>query len=98
MSSSTISGIGGEYVEHFPRSEVFASRLGACIAYYIQQFCQARGLPYDSLGVEVEQDSARAPHRISLFVVRVILPTEFPEEKRAMVELVARNIAAPLPQ
>lgn len=74
--------------------ELLGVSLGTCIALYVQQFCQARGLPHDGLRVEVEQHGARNPARIGEFVVRVTLATPIPAEYAPMLERVARSCPA----
>lgn len=74
--------------------ELLGASLGTCVAFYVQQFCKARGLPYDGLRVEVEALGARAPNRIGEFVVRVQLAHEIPEQYQAMLEQVARSCPA----
>lgn len=74
--------------------ELLGASLGTCVALYVQQFCHARGLPYDGLRVEVEQYGAGNPNRIGIFAVRVILGHELPDEYAAMLERVARSCPA----
>jgi putative redox protein len=74
--------------------ELLGAALGTCVAYYVQQFCHSRGLPYDGLQVEVEQHGAQNPARIGRFVVRVILAAEIPAHHAAMLDRVARSCPA----
>jgi uncharacterized OsmC-like protein len=69
--------------------ELLGVSLGTCIAFYVQQFCHARGLSTEGMRVEVEQKSAINPARIAEFVVRVVLATELPEPYARLVERVA---------
>ena len=84
---------GGEDAGPAP-IELLGASLGTCVALYVQQFCHARGLPYDGMRVEVEQHGAGNPNRIGTFVVRVLLAHELPEEYAAMLERVARSCPA----
>ncbi|HEY3257687.1 MAG TPA: OsmC family protein, partial [Gemmatimonadaceae bacterium] len=68
--------------------------LGSCIAFYVQQFCHARGLPYEGMQVEVEQRGEKNPARVSEFVVRVLMPDELPEQSVTMLERVVRSCPA----
>lgn len=74
--------------------EFLGVSLGTCVALYVQQFCHARGLPYEGLRVEVEQHGAANPGRVGQFAVRVRLAHELPEQYAAMLERVARSCPA----
>jgi len=86
-------GGGGENSGPSP-IELLGASLGTCVALYVQQFCQARGIPHDGMRVEVEQHGAPNPNRIGKFVVRVVLPAEVPAHYAAMLERVARSCPA----
>ena len=74
--------------------ELLAVSLGTCVAYYVQQFCHMRRLPYEGMRVEVETIGAANPHRIGRFVVRVVLPEEIPDHYTAMLQRVAQSCPA----
>lgn len=74
--------------------ELLGVSLGTCIALYAQQFCHARGLPYQGMRVEVEQHGARNPNRLREFVVRVILPEKLPAAYAELMERVVRSCPA----
>ncbi len=74
--------------------ELLGAGLGTCVALYVQQFCQARGLPYAGMRVEVDQVSARNPSRIGTYQVRVVLPQALPPEYAELLERVARSCPA----
>lgn len=74
--------------------ELLGAALGTCVALYVQQFCHARGLPYEGLRVEVEQHGAASPSRIGRFAVHVSLPVELPPQYAALIERVARSCPA----
>lgn len=71
--------------------ELMAAALGSCIAFYVQQFCAVRDLPYEGLSVETRYQSERSPSRIGKFFVRVILPPDLPPDYTAMIRRVART-------
>ena len=71
--------------------ELLGASLGSCIAFYVQQFCHARGLQYEGLQVEVEQRSEKHPARVAGFVVRVVMPTDIPGHYVEMLERVVRS-------
>jgi putative redox protein len=74
--------------------ELLGASLGSCIAFYVQQFCAARGLPYEGMRVEIEQRSEKSPARVIEFIGRVIMPEELPEEYARMLDRVVRSCPA----
>jgi putative redox protein len=84
---------GGEDSGPMP-IELLGASLGTCIALYVQQFCHARGLPYDGMRVEIEQHGARHPNRVAEFAVRVVLPAALPPAYGEMLERVVRSCPA----
>ena len=84
---------GGEDAAPSP-IELLGASLGTCVAFYVQQFCHVRGLPYEGMRVEVESSSAANPARIGQFDVRVMLPATLPAHYVEMVERVARSCPA----
>ena len=74
--------------------ELLGVALGTCIAYYVQQFLQARGLAYQGMRVEVEQHKASNPSRVGAFVARVVLPAPLPAPYLELLERVARSCPA----
>jgi uncharacterized OsmC-like protein len=67
--------------------EMLGVSLGTCIALYVQQFCQARGLSSDEM-------RARNPNRVGQFVVRVVLGQPLPSAYAEMLERVVRSCPA----
>lgn len=74
--------------------ELIGASLGTCVALYVQQFCEARGLPYAGMRVELDQVGAQNPSRIARFVVRVQLPEALPPQYAELLERVARSCPA----
>jgi putative redox protein len=74
--------------------ELLGAALGTCVGLYVQQFCQARDLPYEGMRVEVEQIGAQHPGRIGRFEVRIVLPEALPAPYAEMLERVARSCPA----
>lgn len=87
------AGAGGADEGPMPL-ELLGASLGSCVALYVRQFCESRGLDYEGMRVEVQQRGARDPNRIGLFEVRVVLPVELPPHYGEMVERVARSCPA----
>ena len=84
---------GGEDTGPAP-IELLGASLGTCVALYVQQFCQARGLPYEGMRVEVQTYGAANPNRIGEFEIKVVLPTELPERYAVVLERIARSCPA----
>ena len=74
--------------------ELLGVSLGSCIAFYVQQFCHARGLPFEGMQVEVEQRSEKNPARVAEFVVRVVMPADIPDQYVPVLERVVRSCPA----
>jgi putative redox protein len=71
--------------------ELVSAALGSCVAVYVHQFCESRGLPHDGMRVEVSPSSATGENRIAELAVRVCLPREFPAHTMEMLERVVRS-------
>jgi len=74
--------------------DFLAASLGACVAFYVTQFCAAREIPHEGLRVEVRYHKVLAPARVGGFDVRVFLPPEVPASVRALIDRVARSCPA----
>lgn len=74
--------------------ELLGASIGSCVALYVQQFCHARGLPYEGMRVEVQQYGAQNPGRVGVFDVRVVLRDELPSQYAEVLERVARSCPA----
>lgn len=74
--------------------ELLGVSLGTCIALYVQQFCQTRGIATEGMRIELQQYGAANPGRIGEFDVKVVLPTELPAQYAEMLERVARSCPA----
>ncbi len=61
--------------------ELLGASLGSCIAFYVQQFCHARNLPYEGMRVEVKQRSEKNPARVAEFIVQVVMPDVSRDQK-----------------
>lgn len=72
--------------------ELLGASIGTCVALYVQQFCQARALPYE--GFRVEVGTVGAQGRIGRFDVRVVMPEPLPAAYAAMLDRVARSCPA----
>jgi uncharacterized OsmC-like protein len=68
--------------------ELLGASLGSCIAHYVREFCETRGISYEGMRVEVSHHSAHNPSRIQDFAVKVILPGDLPEQTRLLLDRV----------
>ena len=71
--------------------ELLSAALGSCIAVYVQQFYESRGLQHRGLRVEVTPRNAANPNRIAEMSVRVCLPDDLPPHAMEMLERVVRS-------
>jgi putative redox protein len=74
--------------------ELLGASLGTCVALYVQQFCNSRGLPYEGMRVEVQQIGAQGPSRVGTFDVRVVLQEALPPQYTELLERVSRSCPA----
>jgi uncharacterized OsmC-like protein len=72
-------------------TELISVALGSCIALYVHQFCEARGLPHEGMRVEVMPLHATSPNRIAQLEVTLRLPQELPSHAMEMLERVVRS-------
>ena len=54
--------------------ELFLSSIGACAAYYAEEYLQARGLPHEELEIHVSAEKGDRPARLTVMRVDVIAP------------------------
>ena len=71
--------------------ELISVALGSCVALYVHQFCQSRGLPHDGMRIEVMPHNGTGPNRIRALAVTVRLPAELPRHAMEMLERVVRS-------
>jgi putative redox protein len=74
--------------------ELISVALGSCVALYVQQFCQSRGLPHEGMRIEVMPHNAASPSRIDALAVTVKLPAALPPHALEMLERVVRSCPA----
>jgi putative redox protein len=72
--------------------ELLGASLGTCVALYVQQFCETRGLPCHGFRVEVAARGAQG--RIGRYDVQVFMPEPLPPQYAAMLDRVARSCPA----
>jgi uncharacterized OsmC-like protein len=74
--------------------ELLAVSLGTCVAFYVLQFCRARGVADEGMRIEVETASATNPNRIAHFALRVVPPADLPAHYVPMLERIVRSCPA----
>jgi uncharacterized OsmC-like protein len=74
--------------------QLLGASLGSCVALYVRQFCETRGLPYQGMRVEVVQTGAQHPNRISEFTVRVVMPQDLPDPYPEKLDAAIRTCPA----
>jgi putative redox protein len=74
--------------------ELVGAALASCVALYVKQFCHSRGIPYEGMRVEVRDQRARNPSRVTDFTVEVHLPEEVTGRNATLLEEVARSCPA----
>ena len=74
--------------------ELLGASLGSCIAYYVGQFLTVRQLSAEGLRVEVVTTKAAAPSRIENFAVKIVLPADFPDRYRPMIDRILETCPA----
>jgi uncharacterized OsmC-like protein len=93
VATDQIERVGGTDTAPSP-IELLGASLGSCIAFYVQQFCESRRLPYEGMRVEVEQLNAKGPARVWKFVARVVMPSALPKGYSEILERVVRSCPA----
>ncbi len=71
--------------------ELFLASLATCAGFFVQSFCQARGISTE--GIEIVQTSKRdeKTHMVTDIQIKIQLPASFPEKYRASVVAAANG-------
>ncbi|WP_308169697.1 OsmC family protein [Acrocarpospora catenulata] len=73
-------------------TELFVASLASCVAFYAGRFLDRHGVPRRGLRVTAEFDmAADRPARVSAVRLRVTVPEELPESRRAALRAVAEH-------
>ncbi len=72
---------GGENSAPSP-FDLFLASIGTCAGFYIQSFCNQRGLDASGISIVQKLNFNREEHRISGIDIEVKLPEGFPEKYR----------------
>jgi putative redox protein len=65
--------------------DLFLASIATCAGIYVKGFCDARDLPTEGLGLEMEIVPDPATHRIARLALTIQLPAGFPEKHREAV-------------
>ncbi len=65
--------------------DYFLVSLAACAGFYALEFCQARKIPTDRLGVAMTTERGAESKMIEKVTIRVALPPGFPDRYRAPI-------------
>lgn len=68
--------------------ELFLSALGACAAYYAEEYLRARGLPQDALELRLSALKGDKPARIVSLQISVIAPGLTPRHREGLLRAV----------
>jgi uncharacterized OsmC-like protein len=71
--------------------ELLPASLGTCVALFVQQFLQTRGLDATGMRVEVTAHGAPSPHRIGRLDVSVAVPGGVPDKYRDALKRAAEG-------
>lgn len=74
--------------------DFLSAGLGACVAFYVHQFCAARNIPHEGIRIEVRSHKLMGPSRLGGFDVHVVLPPDTPPHDAALIERVVRSCPA----
>ncbi|MCX5797220.1 MAG: OsmC family protein [Elusimicrobia bacterium] len=76
--------LGGEGSAPSP-FDLFLASLGTCAGFYIQSFCQKRGIATQGISLLQKMDMDSETHMVKLVSIELALPRDFPEKYRAGV-------------
>jgi ribosomal protein S12 methylthiotransferase accessory factor len=75
-------GGGGSAPQPF---DLFLASIATCAGIYVKGYCDARGIPAESLGLEMHIEHDHEQHRIGKLVLEIRLPLGFPDKHREAV-------------
>ena len=62
--------------------DLFLASIGACAGFYVQSFCQVRGIPTKNIGITLHSEWDEAAHLTTKIQIALSLPSSFPEKYR----------------
>jgi uncharacterized OsmC-like protein len=70
-------------------AQLFAASIGMCVGGYVAAYCQHHGIPYESMTVEVDRETARAPSRTTRLTAKIKLDAQVSEKHAKAILQVA---------
>jgi len=71
--------------------DLLAGSLGSCVAVYVARYCREVKLPHEGFEVEVEYVHDMETSCVPALKVRIRMPADFPEARRAALMKVAEH-------
>jgi len=65
--------------------DLFLASIGTCAGYYALQFCRARGLPTEDVGLKLSAEKDPVLKRVTRVSIEIELPPDFPEKYREAI-------------
>ena len=67
----------------------FLASLGTCVGIYVLEFCRARNLPTEGIGIVQRHDFHPVTHKLENVRIEIQLPEGFPDKYRKAVQRAA---------
>jgi len=71
--------------------DLFLASLATCAGFFVQSFCQTRGIPTEGITVVQHSERDEATHAVTKIQIEIGLPATFPEKYRAGVVAAANQ-------
>jgi ribosomal protein S12 methylthiotransferase accessory factor len=68
-----------------PPFDLFLASIATCAGIYVKGYCDARSIPTDGVGLEMQVEREPGKHRVARLVLEIRLPEGFPEKHRDAV-------------
>jgi putative redox protein len=65
--------------------DLFLASIATCAGIYVKSYCDTRGIPAESIGLEMHIERDHEQHRVGKLVLEIKLPEGFPEKHREAV-------------
>ena len=71
--------------------DLFLASLATCAGFFVQSFCEARGISTDGLIMSQHSEWDEKTHLVSKVEIKIHLPASFPEKYRASIVAAANQ-------